>query len=352
MGWQRYWKWLTRSLIGIAVLLGASIWIVDPYGNLPLSPPLARMPLAQNQRYSYPSIARNPVFDSIIIGTSTARLLRPDAFNKTFAARFANLSMNSARAYEQARLFEVFVRAHRAPKFVIVGLDTVWCERGEKLTKYTFRRFPEWMYDANPWNDVPHLLEFKTFEVAGRQAAYLLGLRKPRYGYDGYANFLPPAREYDLNKARKSIYGAAGPRQRKAPAVPPPGIESKRASWSYPSHPLLEGILNALPDTTRKILLFMPYHTYHQPIANTREGALWEECKARIADMARRHANTVVLDFMIPSPITRRDENYWDRLHYTVEIADRLAGLIARGARLKPAPNGEYVILARPRLPI
>ncbi|MFQ5626494.1 MAG: hypothetical protein ACE5FM_07570 [Methyloligellaceae bacterium] len=345
MVWQRYWKWLTRALIGLAVLLGGSIWIVDPYDNLPFSPPLKRMPLAQNQRYSYPAIARNPVFDSTIIGTSTARLLRPDALNEALGARFANLSMNSATAYEQARLFEVFARAHPAPKFAIAALDIVWCEAGEKLDKYTFRRFPEWMYDANPWNDVAHLFEFKTFEVVGRQAGYLLGLRKPRYGYDGYANFLPPASKYDLKKARKNLYGTTRPRRREVPATPPPGIENKRASWSYPTHLLLEGILNALPDATRKVLLFVPYHHYHQPVANTQDAARWEECKTRLTSIARRHTNTVVLDFLIPSPITSHDENYWDPLHYTADIADRIVKLIARGAKGNPAPNDEYVIL-------
>ncbi len=61
--------------------------------------------------------------------------------------------------------------------------------------------------------------------------------------------------------------------------------------------------------------------------------------------MARRYSNTVLLDFMIPSPITKRDENYWDTLHYTVDIADKLVHLIARGASGKPAPHGEYTVL-------
>ncbi len=347
MNWQRHWKWVTGTLTGLAVFLAGSIWIIDPYDNLPFSPPLERAPLAQNQRYSYPAIARNPVFDSVVVGTSTTRLLRPEALNEALDARFANLSMNSATAYEQARILEVFARRRPAPKYAIVGLDDVWCTTGETRDKYTFRRFPEWMYDANPWNDIPNLLEFKTFEVAGRQAGYLLGLRKARYGYDGYANFLPPPREYDLEKARKNIYGAAGPRRRGAPAVPPPGIESKRASWSYPGHALLEGVLRTLPGATRKILVFVPYHQFRLPVPNTVAAAQWAECKARITAMARRHSNTVVLDFMIASPITARDENYWDPLHTTNAIADRVVGLIAKGVKGDPSPDGEYVILGQ-----
>ncbi len=36
---------------------------------------------------------------------------------------------------------------------------------------------------------------------------------------------------------------------------------------------------------------------------------------------------------MIRSKITLHDENYWDRLHTTVEVADWVSDLIARGVR-------------------
>lgn len=37
---------------------------------------------------------------------------------------------------------------------------------------------------------------------------------------------------------------------------------------------------------------------------------------------------------------------YWNPLHYTSEVADRLASLIIRGANAEPAPNGECDVLA------
>ena len=55
-------------------------------------------------------------------------------------------------------------------------------------------------------------------------------------------------------------------------------------------------------------------------------GALaWNECKRRVARLAARVPNTLAVDFMLPSPITVTDDNYWDALHYRVAIADRLA---------------------------
>jgi hypothetical protein len=48
------------------------------------------------------------------------------------------------------------------------------------------------------------------------------------------------------------------------------------------------------------------------------------ECKRRVAAFAREIPNTIVLDFMIDSALTREDRNYWDSLHYTQAIADEL----------------------------
>ena len=93
----------------------------------------------------------------------------------------------------------------------------------------------------------------------------------------------------------------------------------------------------------------VPYHQYNLPALNTRSGAQWAECKSRIEKLTARHPNTIVLDFMIPSPITTRDENYWDVAHYTTDVADQLTHLIAKGANGELAPNGEYVVLKQIR---
>ncbi|MCC7282510.1 MAG: hypothetical protein IT556_09020, partial [Acetobacteraceae bacterium] len=54
-------------------------------------------------------LARSARFDSAILGTSTSRMLRPAVLDPLFGARFANLSMNDATAWEQYRLGLVFL---------------------------------------------------------------------------------------------------------------------------------------------------------------------------------------------------------------------------------------------------
>ena len=56
----------------------------------------------------------------------------------------------------------------------------------------------------------------------------------------------------------------------------------------------------------------------------------WEEFKRRLAEVTCRYENALLIDFMIKSPITTKDENYFDHIHYTVPIAKEMTRAIAR----------------------
>ena len=333
MAWRGFWITALATAGGLSALLYAAIVVIDPYDTLWFSPPFERAPITTNQRFSYPAIARKARFDSVVIGTSTSRLLRPAKLEEVLGGRFANLSLNSGTAYEQSRIFELFARHHPKARTAIFGIDVVWCETGETYTRFTPRPFPPWLYDEDPWNDLLHLFNLPSMEQAGRQAAFLMGLRAQKYARNGYANVLPTGVAYDLARVRQKIYGEAGPR-RKAPVSPPVVLsEAERTAWNFPTHPLLREMLAALPEATRKIVVFVPYHQINQPAPGSRQAAFWRECKRRLTEIAEGFANAHVLDFMIRSKITLHDENYWDRLHTTVEVADWVSDLIARGVR-------------------
>lgn len=327
--WQHWNRWCLGGAAGVVLTLYGFVALVDPHDHLLLSPPAERVPINQNQRFSYPALARSPRFDSAILGTSTARLLRPADFDALLDGRFVNLSMNSATAYEQSRLLELFLRNHPRPANLLIGLDISWCRPGESLERYTFREFPEWLYDTSPWNDYLHLLNGKALEQAARQVEYWLGRRTPRYGRDGYRNFLPPMDEYDLARAREHLYGAGGARPRARPATPLEVAPETRATWKYPALDLIARLLADLAPETRAALFFVPYHVFSQATPGTLAAAQWDECRARVVRLAGKRAGTRVLDFMIPSPITTRDEHYWDPLHFTTSVAKRVEASIA-----------------------
>jgi hypothetical protein len=349
VSWKRFLGLLLRTAGGLILGLYAAVLIIDPYNTVWFSPPFSRAPMATNQRFSFPALARSDRFDSAIIGTSTTRLLEPTLFNHLLGGAFVNLSMNSGTAYEQSRILDLFTRHHQRVKTVILGIDVAWCETGETYQKFTQRPFPPWMYDDNRWNDLLYLFNFPTLEETGKEFAYMTGIRPLKYGLDGYTNFLPDRAVYSIEKARKNLYGNGAPR-RKAPADPPVMIgNAERTRLNFPTHELMRDMLAALPAATRKVLLFVPYHHFHQPQPRSEADTRWRECKRRLTRLAGGFENTHVLDLMIPSEITLKDENYWDPLHYNTEVAAQIAELVAHGIREKTGSPGLFkYLLAAP----
>ncbi|MCC7045819.1 MAG: hypothetical protein IT562_03815 [Alphaproteobacteria bacterium] len=339
--WPRFLGTLLATGLGVALALAAFLLVVDGYDTVFFAPRFDREPVTSNQRFAFPALAREERFDSAIIGTSTTRLFRPAELDRLFDARFVNLSMNDATAWEQAQIFSVFRRHHSAPRVVIFGIDAVWCAVGDDFRKLTPRPFPAWMYDDDPWNDLLNLFNLPALEETGRQFAYLTGLRKPKYGKDGYTNFLPPDSAYDPKRAILRIYGPGGP-------VPPPGpvsepvSDAEARSWRFPMHPLMQEMLAGLPRATVKLFAVVPYHIHNQPAPGSRAARQWQECKARLAAMAMAAGNGYVVDFMIESPLTATDSNYWDPLHFTTAVAARLEAAMAEATREKRDRPGLY----------
>jgi hypothetical protein len=338
--WNRYLKVLAATGLGLGFGLYAFVLIVDGYDTVWFAPAFDREPVTSNQRFAFPALARKDKFDSAIVGTSTARLLQPKQLDPLFGARFVNLAMNDATAWEEAQIFAVFRRHHPSPRAVILGVDAVWCQAGDDYRKLTPRPFPAWMYDENRWNDLLHLFNLPALEETARQAAYLTGLRKPKYGKDGYTSFLPPDSAYDLARARFHLYGPGGPRP-VVPVVPPVTLsEAEARALNFPMHALIDAMLDGLPPETVKILVIMPYHLAGQPAPGSRDAAVWAECKRRLAARAAGGANRHLVDFMIDSDITRRDENYWDPLHYTQAVAAVLTQAVGDAVRARRDRQG------------
>ncbi len=338
------WRPYTRAFL-IAVMLELALVCVlilaaNPYGNLPHSLFREHAILDTNQRFQYPAVVKSGKFDSIVIGTSTSRLLRPEALNAAFGGRFANLAMDAGTAWEQVRLASFFAARTPAPGTLLVGLDHAWCNGDADRRKISERGFPAWMYDDNPWNDLLWLLNKKSAEISLRRIAYALGLNSIRIPFDGYEVFVPPETQYDLAKARAKIAKRSVDRA----AVTNSPQQEGRAAWAFPAVPWLDGLLDL--GWRRVVLYFPPVHISAQPTPG--DPAAWreEECKARIADVARRH-NVPVIDFRIASQITSNDENYWDSLHYRVAIAERVVTELRQALNSgRDDPAGDWHVLS------
>lgn len=345
VSWRRFALTFITVFGGAVIGLYAFVLLMDPYNDVPLSPPIERPLMSINQRYMYPQVARSGKFDSFIVGTSTSRLIDPEILSRKFGTHFANLAMDSATAWEQQTLGKYFIR-HADAKAMIVGIDYVWCTSDADTDRITFRGFPDFLYDDNRWNDLLYLLNSRSVELAGRLVGYHLGLQPARSRYDGYQVFVPPETSYDLARAQTHIWNGS-PRELPDPATKPYHLsEEQRAALKFPALAWLDELFAAAPSAT-KAVAFMPVHVVRQPPAGTAAAAVEQACKDTIVAIAKRHGATVI-DWRIPSALTTNDSNYWDPLHYRVPIAQRLSRELADAVlHGRPSTDGTYRILQR-----
>ncbi len=306
-----------QTAMGTLIFIFLFVALVDPNNTLPLSLPLERIPVTNNQRFGYTSIARDTNFDSLIIGTSTTRMIKPDDINNIFNTKFSNLSLDSGTWWEQGQMFQLFLRHHPNPKMVLWGIDTVWCSPQGLGSRLTPRPFPSWLYDDNPWNNYLYILNFKHIELAGRQIGNVMGIKGvQRFGRDGYASLNRKGVPYDLAKARYNIYGQTTP-------IPPVKL-LKRAAFPlhylrhkpYPKLQKLQLLLSMLPATTRIVLVMVPYHQHYLGSENAARMLKYQECKRRVFKISKTRQYGYYIDFMFRSNFTSEDSNYWDIMHY------------------------------------
>ena len=303
--------------LGVVAALYGFVIVVDPWDTLPLSPPLPRVPISSNARFSFPALARSPRFDSAVFGTSTSRLLQPVQLDPAFGAHFANLAMNSATAWEQVQLLGVFLRAHPAPRVVVIGLDAAWC--GAVAERTTPRPFPEWMYRANLWRGYREMLTPFAVQEAANQFAVMLHLKRRRYGLDGYTSFVPDDTAYDPGRVDAAFarWGAPDMGHVAVPDIVLPAMAE------------LPPALAAIPGGTRVILYFPPISAEQHGGPGSGTAARWAACKAEAVRMAALRG-AEVLDMMFGNAMTATRANYWDPLHYRAVVAGRVAAALAR----------------------
>lgn len=341
--WRRFSLSLVATAAALTGLLYAFILALDPYG-VRAGPGRAPSPIMDlNQRFMYPQVVRSGQYDAAIFGTSTVRLLDPRKLGGALGGRFANLGLNAGTPWEQMQLADLFLRHVPHPKVLIFGLDRTWCEEDADRKRLTFRAFPPWLYDDTRLNDYPELLNLRSLEIAGRLALHRLALMPERIRGDGFEVFVPDEALYDLARARFHLYRQGAPPSASGEAVRLSAEE--RARLRFPALEWLDAFLARVPAAASVILTTMPIHVVSQASPGTREFALEAECKARVADLARRHGAAAV-DFRRPSPVTTVDSNYWDPLHYRVAIADRILTALAAARSGREDPDGFYRVLA------
>lgn len=107
-----------------------------------------------NQRYQSAGIARNCDADTVLLGTSMVSNFRASAIAETFGGTAAKITLPDGRFSEFDQVIETLFR-HHTPERVLFSLDLNILVRDESALE---NELPQYLYDANPFNDVQYLL--------------------------------------------------------------------------------------------------------------------------------------------------------------------------------------------------
>ena len=315
--WRAFVLRLLGIFLGGSIALFVLLALADPWGTLPFRSPLPRTPADHSQRWAYPEFARSPRFDAAIIGDSTARLFNPADLDPAVSATFVNLAMVHSFAYEQLQLLDVFLRVHPAPRALMIGIDRLWCERGDDPEHFGYDPLPEWLYRDDALGALANLFNIHALETAAISARAMLGLSARPYGPNAYQLL-----DVDFHRFDPVLAKALIAQNLAEPWLPP--VSPDPASWHYVALDWLRQRTGTLPASTRLLLVFVPRHHLY-PAPGTTGAAMMEECKRRVVALAQTRPNAAVYDLSIPNPMTLDESRWWDAVHMRPEPMAQLS---------------------------
>lgn len=238
-------------------------------------------------------------------GRDTFRELKLMLFNSLeFLLVFFPLCLAGFYLLEAVTGGPTFARHHPSARTIVLGIDSYWCTGG-LLDRPPSHLFQEWMYRETSSVDIPRMFHMASLWDSREQLAYIRRLRNSTAAPDGFEDIFAQS-QYSLSRAREHIYGTSDPKP--VPVIDEAVVEKLSKDHAYPNLVYLPEILDALSPPTAKILYFVPSHIYGLNASGADTVAMFEGCKAGVLKVAKRYRNTLVLDFMIDSPLTRNDE--------------------------------------------
>ncbi len=318
---------LRASLVAVfasALLILALLVLVDPYDSDKFGLLGIRGVVDRNALTADASRARDPQFDSAILGTSTGQLLEPAKLTPATGRHFVQLVTPGGDPRVQLAVMDYFVRHHRRIEAMVLVLDDQWCAtRPPPLRSHVF---PFWLYDGSRLDYLAHLFNWPAMDRLFQRITIGLGARAPMRadGFLSYEDAIPPDRHPVAVDAEDA-----------APF-------SGEIGAHFPLVELLDAAVKKLPSDTAVILLMPPtFHSVLQP--QSRGGAvLRDACKERLRPIIAGRAHSNLLDYRIDNALTRDPANFVDLVHYRAKIARRLEQGIVESLKLGEAAGIEF----------
>jgi hypothetical protein len=324
----REWgRWLVTffGALGLgATLAFVFVLAVDPYDSGRFGWLGIKSIGEQGPRTENASRARDPQFDSAVIGNSTGMLLKPSELSRATDAHFVQLTVYGTRPREQLSILNFFVRNHsRIRALVIVADDPSWCTRDATLPLQ--HPFPFWIYDANNLEYAARLFSARALGHAWQRVMLALGFRKP-VAPDGYSDyeliwFWEFRGEPTLQTSPERV-GSTGD--------------------VFPAVALLNTAIRKISVDTAVILVVPPVFYKDIPQPGSSEATEREACDSQLKRLVSGRPRSKFINFRIDTALTRDPANFLNAVHYRGKIARKMEEGIVESIRFGETANIDF----------
>jgi hypothetical protein len=325
-------RWFAGVLGATLALLGAAaafvVW-VDPFQQYHLASRYPPRFYFLHHRYIDPGLAKNQAYDTVVSGSSIMENTRNDFVAKTCGGSAVNLSMPAMSASEQRLMLETAL-ANRPVRRVIAVLDFNEFVGSVDERQDVAGPLPRYLFDRNPFNDLPYLLSWDVLVKSWRivagdtsekftsdpNAAWFWGNVK-RFGRDEVLRGLDLAH----------LNARYGQRQR--------AIEGTRASFEHNLLPLFRNH----PETEFD-LVWPPYSILvWVDFAQRDQLGVTFKFKRYVFEATRGLANVSIIDLQAERVVTHDLDRYTDLYHFDPAVNESLVESACKDGNRVDASN-------------
>jgi hypothetical protein len=307
-------RWLAAVLGGALALLAGvaafNAW-VDPFQQYHLATRFPPRFYSLHHRYIDPGLARNARYDTIVVGSSIMENARNSETDAACGGTAVNLAMPAQSAMEQALILRTALDSRQVKRAIVV-LDFNAFAGPPDARQAVAGPLPAYLYDRNPFNDLPYLLSAATLLRSLRVVA---GDTSEDFTTDPDAPWLwAPKKRFARDEVLRGLDLA---HLNARFQQPPRTLEGMRASFDANLLP----ILRAHPDTEFD-LVWPPYSILvFLDFAQRGQLDLSLAFKRYVFDATRGLPNVRITDLQADAAITHDLDRYTDLYHFAPDVS-------------------------------
>jgi hypothetical protein len=322
-------RWLVILACTIAVgtsLLFVLMIMVDPYDSGRFGFLGIEGINDWNQRTANASRARDPRFDSAVIGNSHGQIISPAALSRSTGAHFVQLTVPATSSREQLAILDFFLRHHPRVEGLVIITDEVWCTHDPALPPAA--SFPFWLYGDSTLDYASRLLSWRAIGHSFQRIMIGLGLRH-RSDPDGFS-------DYEESKIRDRHPDDVEQN------LPSSSAGTGIASNFFPAVRLLERVISRLPASVPIVLVIPPTFYTAIPQPGSIEAAERNGCNTALKSVVAGRLNSNFINYSVDNALTRDRMNFVDVSHYRAKVARKMEEGIAASIRSGEAARIDF----------